>query len=233
MIGGGLELLCSRPMKRAVAELLRHRTPWQLLIIAAVCTILALWIIYTSYGSTLKQLKGLLVLLFGIGGAALFMAIFRRAENIEKQGAAAPRMMPFLAGIVGLAGLIAFVTYSFGHHRRDMVAGCNAVIFMPDTLPGRQEALARAQATLRSPFAWLPALLDDEAARECERIRLDLARVEQGLCTENPLVDRDCICGAERYPYARCKQPRCLYQPGLPDRFDCPGDPITEGSGNF
>lgn len=220
-------------MKRVVAELLRHRTPWQLVAIATVCTSLALWIIYTSYSSTLKQISAVLVLIFGIGGAALFMAIFRRAEDIEKKGAAAPRLTPFLVAILGLAGLIAFVTYSFGHHRRDMVAGCSAARFLGKTLPERQADQARAEANLRSPFAWLPALLSDAGARECERGRLDLARVEQGLCTDAPLEDRSCACGPETYPYARCKEPRCLYQPGLPDRFDCPGDPIPEGYTNF
>ena len=220
-------------MKRAVAELLRYRTPWQLVAIATSCTSLGVYIIYASYSSTLKQISSLLVLIFGIGGAALFMAIFRRAEDMEKQGAAAPRMTPFLVAILGIAGLITFVTYSVGHHRRDMVSGCSAARFLTETLPERQEAQARAEAALRSPFAWLPALLDDAAARECEGGRIDLARVEKGLCTDAPLVDRSCACGPETYPYDRCKEPRCLYQPGLPDRFDCPGDPTPEGYDNF
>lgn len=215
-------------MKRVLAELLRKRSAWQLVAIAALCSIVGLYIIYTSYSSTLRKLQSVLVLLFGIGGAALILALVRRAEDLKGVADAGRRWLVFLAAIVGLAGAVAFVTYSFGHHARDMVARCEAAR-LPETLAERQAALAGAEADLRSPFALLPGLLDDEAARSCEESRLDLARVDQGLCTRWVLVGQACACGDERYPYARCPEPRCLYAAGLPDRFDCPGDPILEG----
>lgn len=91
------------------------------------------------------------------------------------------------------------------------------------------QAEAEAEARLRSPFAWLPGLLDGRAAEECEISRRDLERVEAGLCTRWPLVDTSCVWGEERYPYARCAEPSCLYAPGMVDKFDCVGDEIVEG----
>jgi len=215
-------------MKRAVAEVLRQRTTWQLVAIAAVCTVAGLALTYNVYASTRRTISPLLTVIFGCGGAALFMALVRRGEEVARGGPAL-RLWGSLLGVVALlAGLIAYVTYSFGHFKTPMIAGCNAAM-LPDTLPARQGALAEAEARLRSPFAWLPGLFDDAAARECERSRVDLARVERGLCTRWPLVDRGCVCGEERYPYGRCGEPNCLYAPGLPDRFDCVGDEIVEG----
>lgn len=219
-------------MQRLLAELLRHRTAWQLVLIAALTSSAGILIVYNTYQSTRQRLGWLLVLLFATAGAALLMAVVRRAEEVAREGQALKLWLRLAFGVFGLAGAIAFVTYSFGHHRRDMVAGCNASL-LPDTLPARQAALAAAEARLRSPFAWLPALRSDEAARECARSRLDLARVDRGVCTRWPLVDRTCACGDERYPYARCPEPRCLYDEGVPDRFDCPGDPVPEGYPSF
>lgn len=219
-------------MKRLVAEFLRYRTPWQLLAIAAVCTVAGILIIYNVYSSTLKLLKTPLIVLFGVGGAALFMAVFRRAEQIGATGGAGRMWGRFVAAVLAVAGLIAFATYSFGHHGWRMRGACNGAL-LPETFAERRAALEQAEAGLRSPFALLPRLVDDVAGRECARTRSDLDRVERGLCTEFTLVDRPCTCGAETYPYARCEEPRCVYEPGLPDRFDCPGDPIPEGYSNF
>lgn len=218
-------------MRRAIAELLRGRSVWQLVAIAAACTCLGLYVVYNSYASTLRQSSGLLTVLFASGGAALLYACYRRAEEAGRAGQAAG-WGRFFGVVLALAGTIAFVTYSFGHHRRHMLAGCGASL-LPKTHAEREAALERAEAALRSPFAWLPRLVSDQAARTCARSRADLARVEQRLCTEWPLVDRPCRCGEERYPYARCEEPRCLYEPGLPDRFDCPGDPVPAGYSNF
>lgn len=215
-------------MKRAIAEILRYRTAWQLVAIAAVCTSGALLFIYNTYSSTQRQFKWLLMLLFGIAGAALILAIVRRGEQIAQSGGAGRMWLRFVAVVLGTAGLIAFATYSLGHHRRTMISTCNGSL-LPDRLDERRAALASAEASLNSPFALLPRLLDDEAVRECERSRDDLARVEQGLCTRWTLLDQACICGEESYPYARCAEPNCLYAPGLPDRFDCPGDMIPDG----
>jgi hypothetical protein len=212
-------------MKRLVAFFLQNRSAWQLVAIAAVCTSAALWMIYGLYSSTLKMLQAVLIVLFGVAGAALVMAVVRRSEDIGRGGERPPTWGRFIVVVLGLAGLIAFVTYSFGHHRRTMIAGCNGSL-LPETLAARKEALAGAEAALRSPFALLPRLVDDEAGRECERSREDLARVEQGLCTRWVLTDLACKCGDEQYPYERCSEPRCLYEPGKPDIFDCPGDPI-------
>jgi len=210
-------------MKRLVAMLLRHRSAWQLVIIAVVCTGAALWMIYGLRSSTLRMLQAVLIVLFGFGGAALVLAFVRRGEDIARGGAAAPGWPRFVAVVLGLAGLVAFATYSLGHHRRDMVAGCSASL-LPDSLEERRAALAAAEAALRSPFALLPRLLGDAAVRACETSRADLARVEQGLCTRWPVPGLACSCGEEQYPYARCAAPLCLYEPGEPGRFDCPGD---------
>jgi len=215
-------------MKRAVAELLRHRTTWQLVAIAAVCTIAALLITYNVYSSTRRTISPLLTVLFGCGGAALVLALVRRGEEVERGGPALRLWGSLFAVVVGLAGLIGFGTYSFGHFKTPMIAGCNAAR-LPDTLAERRAELVEAEARLRSPFAWLPGLLDGAAARECAWTRDDLARVEQGLCTRWPLVDVSCVCGEERYPYARCEKPNCLYAPGMPDKFDCVGDDIPDG----
>lgn len=217
-------------MKRAIAELLRKRTAWQLVAIAAVCAIAGLTVIYSVYASTLRKIQPLLVMLFGIGGAALILAFVRHDADLRERVQVARGWLSFVAAILGLAGAIAFVTYSFGHYKTRMIARCNTAR-LPDRLAERRAALAQAEAALGSPFALLPGLLDDKAARECEASRRDLERVDQGLCTKWPLVDHPCACGDERYPYARCPEPNCLYQhaPDKPDRFDCPGDPILDG----
>lgn len=212
-------------MKRLVAALLRDRSAWQLVVIALVCTCAALGMIYGLRSSTLRMLQAVLIVLFGLGGAALVLAFVRRAEDIGRGGAAAPGWPRFVAVVLGLAGLVAFATVSVGHHRRHMIAGCNASL-LPDSLAAREAALAEAEAALRSPLALLPRLLDDEAARECARSRADLARVQQGLCTRWTIRGLACSCGEERYPYARCEAPNCLYEPGETGRFDCPGDPL-------
>ncbi|MCA9693660.1 MAG: hypothetical protein KC636_28960 [Myxococcales bacterium] len=213
-------------MKRLIAELLRKRTAWQLVLIAAACTAAALYFQYSARPSTLRTFRVVLLLLYGTAGAGLIVGLVRRAEDPQARGAAA--WARFVGAVVGLAGLIAFVTYSFGHHRRDATASCNASV-LPDTLEERRAALAEAEAMLASPFHLLPGLVDPRAAAECERSRVDLARVDQGLCTRWPIVGRACQCGEERYPYARCEEPRCMYKPGLADRFDCVGDPILPG----
>ena len=215
-------------MKRAIAGFLRYRTPWQLVAIAAVCTSVGLLISYNVYTTTRNQLAPLLTVLFGCGGAALFMAFVRRGEQVERGGPALRLWVNLLVGVALVGGAIGFLTYCFGHFKTPMIAGCNAAR-LPKTLAERRAAQAEAEARLRSPFAWLPGLLDDGAARECEISRRDLERVEQGLCTRWPLVDRTCACGEERYPYARCAEPTCLYAPGMPDKFDCVGDDIPEG----
>jgi hypothetical protein len=215
-------------MKRVIAELLRKRTTWQLVAIAAVCTIVGLLITYNVYTTTRKAISPLLTVIFGVGGAALVLALVRRGEEVERGGPALRLWMTLLAGVLAIAGLIAVGTYSFGHFKTKMISGCNASV-LPDTLSARKEALAEAEARLWHPFAWLPGLVDGAAARECERSRNDLARVEQGLCTRWPLVDQTCRCGDESYPYARCAEPNCLYAPGLPDKFDCVGVDIPDG----
>lgn len=218
-------------MKRLVAAFLRNRSVWQLVAIAAVCTSAALWMIYGLYETTLKILQPVLIVLFGLAGVALILALVRRSEDIERGGEKPPTWWRLIAVVLGLAGLIYFVTYSFAHHRRDMVSACNASL-LPDSLAERQADLARAEGQLRSPFAWLPRLVDDEAGRECARSRADLARVDKGLCTAWTMPGVACVCGEERFPYARCEAPRCIYEPGKPERFDCPGDPIpVDGSG--
>lgn len=215
-------------MQRLIAALLRRRAAWQLVAIAALCAAAALLIHYRAYASTLRTLKPALILLYGLGGAALVFAPIRRTEELKDRADAGRGWAVFVAGILAAAAALTFATYSFGHHARHMIAGCNAAR-LPDTLPERQAALAGAEAALRSPFAVLPQLLDDGAARECEISRRDLERVDAGQCTRWPLVGHACACGDERYPYARCPAPNCLYAPGLPDRFDCPGDPVVAG----
>lgn len=220
-------------MRRAIAAFLRHRSAWQLVAIATATTCVGLYVVYNSYSSTLRQISALLTVLFAIGGAALILAFVRRDEQIKQTGAPAAAMwLRFAAAIVGIALAIAYVTYSLGHFHTKMLAGCGFAL-LPETYDERRAALAEAEARLASPFALLPGLLSDQAARKCAYGRSDLARIEQGLCTDRALVDRPCACGAERYPYARCEQPRCLYEPGLPDRFDCPGDPAPQGYSHF
>lgn len=212
-------------MQRLVAALLRKRSAWQLVVIATVSTSIALWLIYSMARTTLRMMQPLLIVLFGLAGAALILALVRRSEDIGRAGDRPLTWWRFLAGIAGLAGLVAFTTYSLGHHRRHMVSGCNASL-LPDTLDGRKQALAQAEAALYSPFALLPRLIDDAAGRECARSREDLDRAAQGLCTYWAIPGVACRCGDESYPYARCEAPNCLYKAGKPDRFDCPGDPI-------
>lgn len=219
-------------MKQVVAAFLRHRSAWQLVMIAAVSAAIGLAMIYGLYSSTLRALRPALIVVFGTGGAALVVAFVRRAEDPRAAEWGAKGWLRFVGAVLGIAGAIAFVTYSLGHHRREMVAGCEAAR-LSDSLAEREAAMVEAEAQLRSPFAILPALLSDDAARACSRSREDLARVVRGLCTSWPLAGRACACGEERYPYARCSSPRCLYDPGMPDRFDCPGDPIPEGYPSF
>ena len=89
-------------MKRLLAELLRKRTAWQLVAITALCTIAGLLLIYNSYSSTLRKIQSLLVLLFGIGGAALILAFVRRASDLQGRADAARGWLRFVAVIVGL-----------------------------------------------------------------------------------------------------------------------------------
>ncbi len=213
-------------MQRLVAAFLRNRSAWQLIAIAAVSTSIALWMSYGLYQTTLRIVRPLLIVLFGLAGAALILALVRRSEDIGKGGESPPTWWRFLLGIAGVAGLIAYVTTSFAYHRRAMISGCNASL-LPDTLAERKQALETAEAALWSPFALLPRLVDDEGGRECARSRADLDRAAQGLCTYWTIPGLACRCGEELYPYARCSEPFCLYVPGEPDRFDCPGDPIA------
>lgn len=211
-------------MKRLVAAFLRNRSAWQLVAIATLSASVALWMIFALYQTTLRTLKPLLIVLWSVAVVALVLALVRRAEDIKRGGDRPPTWWRFLAVILGLAGLVTFVTISLAYHRRAMISGCNASL-LPDTLAERQEDLARAEAALRSPFALLPRIIDDSAVRECERSRKDLERAAQGLCTRWPIAGLACRCGDEQFPYARCAEPNCLYDGGT-ERFDCPGDPV-------
>lgn len=215
-------------MKRVVAEFLRDRTTWQLVAIAAVFTILGLLIIDNTYSSTRRTLAPLLTVIFGTAGAALFMAAYKRGLEARQGGPAGRLWASFVAAVLAIAGSIAFTTYSFGHFKTRMIAGCNGSV-LPETLAERRAALAEAEARLRSPFALLPRLASDEAVRECQRSRADLERVDRGLCTRWVLTDVTCTCGEESYPYARCAEPNCWYAPGKPDFFECVGDDIPDG----
>ncbi|MCB9703785.1 MAG: hypothetical protein H6711_17950 [Myxococcales bacterium] len=208
-------------MKRLIAAFLRGRSAWQLLVIAVITTSAGLLMIYQLRSSTLRMLKIVLMLLFATAGAALIVGLVRRAEEVQ----AGRRWLPYLGGILGSAAVIAFATYSLGHFRRDMIAGCNYAR-LPDTIEERRAEMAEAEARLRSPFAILPALTSDAAARECEESRADLDRLDRGLCTHWPIKGVECVCGDERAPYARCPEPRCMHAPGVADRFYCVGDDI-------
>lgn len=212
-------------MKQAIATLLRHRSAWQLVTIAAVGVSVALLIAYGAKPSTRTMLKPLSIGLFGTAGAALILAVVRRGEEIAARGDALRGWSTLLAGVLGLSGLIAYVTYGFGHFNTRMRGSCNGSL-LADTAAEREADLVAAEAQINSPFGWLPRLVDDKAGRECARSREDFSRSSQGLCTRFPLVDRPCACGEESYPYARCKEPTCMTAPGLPDKFDCPGDPV-------
>lgn len=214
-------------VKAAIAALLRYRTAWQLVAITVATTISGLLIIYNTYSSTRRTFAPLLTLIFGIGGAALILAFVRRSEQ-RGERPAGRWWATFVAAVLGLAGTIAYATYSLGHFKTAMIAGCNAAR-LPETLAERQAELAEAEARLSHPLAWPVRMIDDSAEYECAETRADLARQGQGLCTRWPLVDQTCVCGEESYPYARCKEPNCLYAPGLPDKFDCPGDVIPDG----
>lgn len=211
-------------MKQAIATLLRHRSSWQLILITAAAVGAALLLSYSVYSSTRHALKPVFILLYGIGGAALILAMVRIAE----EGGGARRWSTRLAGLVGLGGFIAYATYGFGHYATEMQGSCNGAL-LADNYAEREADLEAAEAKLRHPLGWLPRLWDDVAGRDCARTRRDFERVEQGLCTEFPLKDRPCRCGEESYPYARCEKPTCMTAPGLPDRFDCVGDTIPEG----
>lgn len=220
-------------VKRLIASLLSARSAWQLVVLAGLSTALGLWIIYGVRSSTLRMMKMPLVLLFGIAGAGLIIAFVRRGAEIKDPDRPAQGWGHFLAGIVGLAGLLAFATYSLGHHGRKAISSCNGAL-LPETREARRAALAEADATLASPFAILPELWNGgKAAKECERSHRDFARAEQGLCSHYPMTDIPCACGEESYPYERCKNPTCLYGDVSKERFDCPGDPITEDLGKF
>lgn len=208
-------------MKALIARLLRHRSSWQLVVIAAVMVSVALLISYNVYSSTRRAMGPVFVVLYAIAGTALILACVRIAE----EGGGARRWSTRIGAVVGLGGLIAAATYGFGHLNTEMRGSCNGAL-LADTYAERKADLEAAEAKLKQPLAWLPRLWDDVAGRDCARTRADLERVEQGLCTQFTLVDRPCVCGAESFPYARCKQPNCLMAPGLPDKFDCPGDMI-------
>lgn len=220
-------------MKGLIARLLRDRSAWQLVVIAGLCTALALGIAYGVRSSTLKMMKLPLIVLFGTGGAALIVAFVRRDAEIKDPARPAQGWGRFLGGIVGLAALIAFATYSFGHHHRKAISACNGAL-LPATKAAREAALAEAEQTLASPFAILPELWSGgKAAAQCERSRRDFARAEQGLCPRFAMTDVSCTCGEESYPYERCSDPTCLYGDVSRERFDCPGDPITDDLGKF
>lgn len=210
-------------MKRAIAGFLRYRSSWQLILIAAVLVGAALLISLSVYSSTRRQLASLLMLLYGVGGAALVLAAVRIAE----EGGGPRRWLTRLAGVLGLGGFIAWAAYGFGYFNTEMRGSCNGAL-LARTYAERKADLEAAEAKIKHPFGWLPRLWSDEAGRDCARTRKDFERTMQGLCTEFPLVDRPCICGEERYPYARCERPTCMTAPGLPDRFDCVGDVIPD-----
>ncbi|MEZ4385037.1 MAG: hypothetical protein R3A79_27150 [Nannocystaceae bacterium] len=216
-------------MKRIIAALLMGRSAWQLALIAAVATSGGLWMIYGLRASTLRTLSPTLVLIFGTAGAALIVSFVRRDAEIRDPARGAAGWGRFVAGLVGLAAAIAFVTYSFGHMRREVIASCNASL-LPETAAARRASLAAAEAKLRSPFALLPELYSGgKAAAECERSRRDLARLDAGKCPLYPPSDVRCACGEESYPYARCGSPTCLHGPQVArERFDCPGDPASD-----
>jgi hypothetical protein len=213
-------------MKRGIAALLRYRSSWQLVWIAAITTGVALWMSYGLYQSTLRQLKPLLIILFGTAGAALILAFVRRGEEITEGRARG--FSPLVAGIVGLAAALAFVTYSVGVDMHRSQGRCNGAR-LPETLSERRAALEAAEANLRSPFALLHQRVNGAATRDCAEARADFDRLAQGLCTEWPLVDQSCRCGDETFPYARCAEPRCLTQEGWPDLFYCVGDDVPAG----
>ncbi|MCA9661212.1 MAG: hypothetical protein KC486_22930 [Myxococcales bacterium] len=219
-------------MKRVIAQLLMGRSAWQLVMIAAVAASVGLWMIYGLRASTLRTLSPTLILFFGTAGAALIVSFVRREAEIKDPERPAAGWGRFVAGIVGLAALIAFVTYSFGHYRREVVSSCNYSL-LPETLSERRASLAEAEAKLRSPFALLPELYGGgKAAAECDRSRRDLARVDDGKCPLFPLKDMTCTCGQESFPYDRCDEPKCLHGPQVSrERFDCPGDPASDDLG--
>ena len=220
-------------VKGLIARLLRDRSAWQLVLIAGLSTALGLGIVYGVRSSTLRMMKLPLIVLFGIAGAGLLIAFVRRDAEIKDPSRPAQGWGRFLAGIAGLAALIAFVTYSFGHYRRQAISTCNGAL-LPTTKEARRAALAEAERTLASPFALLPELWSGgRAAAQCERSQRDFARAEQGLCPRYPMTDVPCTCGEESYPYERCSEPTCLYGEVSKERFDCPGDPITDDLGNF
>lgn len=215
-------------MRQAVAAFLKNRTTWQLVAIAAVMTIAGLLLAYNVYSSTRRALAPTLTVIWGTGGAALFMAAYRRGLEVERGGPGLRLWSTFVAVVLLLGGGIAYLTYSFGHFKTDMIAGCNGSL-LPETLAERRAALEEAEARLRSPFAWPVRAIDGEAVKECARSRADLGRLDRGLCTRWPLMDQSCTCGAESFPYARCKEPNCWYAPGKPDFFECVGDDIPDG----
>src|SRR5690606_38232438 len=67
-------LLSSRPMKRAIALLLRGRSPGHLVAIAALAASIALTLTFTLYSSTLRALQPLLITLYAISASALIYA---------------------------------------------------------------------------------------------------------------------------------------------------------------
>ncbi|MEZ4449109.1 MAG: hypothetical protein R3B09_06485 [Nannocystaceae bacterium] len=213
-------------MKREIAALLRHRSSWQLIGIATVGVVVALAIVFSSYQSTLRTLKPVLIALFGGAGAALLLAFVRRSEEIAAGTARGWGRM--LAAILAIAATTTFVTYSLVVHERESTSSCNAAI-LADTLAEREADLAAAEARLRGPFALFHQRINDRATRECERTREDLERLKSGLCTRWPLKDQTCRCGEETFPYARCEEPRCLHEPGWPDLFYCVGDDLPPG----
>lgn len=213
-------------MKRGIAALLRYRTSWQLVAIATVTSAIGLAILFTSYQSTLRQLKPVLIALFGIGGAALILAFVRRSEEIA--AGTARGWGRLLAGIAGVVALTSFVTYSLAIDEREATSSCNAAM-LPETRGEREAALVAAEAGLRTPFALFHQRFRDRATRECQRTRADFDRLKEGLCTHWPLKDQSCRCGEETFPYARCEEPRCLYEPGWPDLFYCVGDDLPPG----
>lgn len=83
---------------------MRYRTTWQLVAITAVCTSVGLLITYNVYATTRSVISPLLLVLFGCGGAALFMAVVWRGEEVERGGAALRLWRNLVVAVVLVGG---------------------------------------------------------------------------------------------------------------------------------